>query len=897
MSLKTAIDAFETAIVTGTTGNTSDLISVLRTLEADRIPVFDTRADAEAADVGPHSAIIVLSWSSSSLLAPTVYERVGQDPLHMSGLRCADRLLTDLSTTDATNGGYFLPSMRHTAQIVTPQLGALGQETDDIEAIQGCVDLVLYGDLFGGSSPWYNGERLGFVTQYGESLISRPIQLNYGYDVRGGLIFQGTGMDRRAEGNSKASAIIADFATVSGVTAGDEDNQPCVFINAARRIDVRGIWFEGPKSGFAALDKDDPDFMLEATFDAIGGSNDDRRYNPSAAVVIDGRIGTQPSGAGGSAGGPYPDQSATFPSWLPATSYYGVAASSHCNVYQCGGRYFDAFHAVTPGATDANGDFCKAWQNEYSHCKYGFAHNNSQGRLNSIRDNVGAMTFAHYTNKAYGPRAGKAIAEIAGNQFAQCAYMLHISTTAQLSTPSIGANYGEDIKRIALVAPASSNEIALSMHNCEFSFNHSDASGVPGQLVDVEDIETTQTLFRFVDCIFRGGPSVYHMGARNVEMVRCRMDAEDRKSTTPDAYAAFGGQTLGNFLHDLTSGKPIRPQSLIFDKRDQDSLATILTDTEFTEAHAAQVITRSSAALTMWQHEAIYPGVPAAPKVGLYHPLPQFHDRSFFTAITRSDKDVTFTLASDPGDGPAQLYGLMPGGVLLHRESGSVLFVKSKSTTTVVAELQTNYVSDGAGGFNTLRPLVESISATITGATQANPVVVSGTNTFANGDIVEITGVSGMTQLNNNYYKVNNVTGSSFQLQDLDGVDIDGTGFSAYTSGGEANPGDIISIPAGRFVTRQPIDITFATSTSPSAAARPDGGTTQLADADNGIQAGDLIVFPDAIEPDYHLISGTTAEQLVTAVTASSITFTGTNPRANGTARIGVVLRDPPANV
>src|SRR5690606_13647721 len=45
----------------------------------------------------------------------------------------------------------------------------------------------------------------------------------------------------------------------------------------------------------------------------------------------------------------------------------------------------------------------------------------------------------------------------------------------------------------------------------------------------------------------------------------------------------------------------------------------------------------------------------------------------------------------------------------------------------------------------------------ITGATQANPVVITaGSHPFTNGNYVRITGVVGMTQLNGNVYTVKN---------------------------------------------------------------------------------------------------------------------------------------------
>ena len=74
---------------------------------------------------------------------------------------------------------------------------------------------------------------------------------------------------------------------------------------------------------------------------------------------------------------------------------------------------------------------------------------------------------------------------------------------------------------------------------------------------------------------------------------------------------------------------------------------------------------------------------------------------------------------------------------------------------------------------------------TITGATQANPCqITSAAHGFSNGDWVFIQGVQGMTQLNQNTYIVAGVTANTFTLQNLDGVAIDATGYSAYTSGG-----------------------------------------------------------------------------------------------------------------
>jgi hypothetical protein len=73
----------------------------------------------------------------------------------------------------------------------------------------------------------------------------------------------------------------------------------------------------------------------------------------------------------------------------------------------------------------------------------------------------------------------------------------------------------------------------------------------------------------------------------------------------------------------------------------------------------------------------------------------------------------------------------------------------------------------------------------ISAATQANPVVVTAVgHNFANGDEVHIEGVLGMLELNGRSFKVAGVAGNNFNLQDLNAVNVNGSGFGAYSSAG-----------------------------------------------------------------------------------------------------------------
>ena len=83
------------------------------------------------------------------------------------------------------------------------------------------------------------------------------------------------------------------------------------------------------------------------------------------------------------------------------------------------------------------------------------------------------------------------------------------------------------------------------------------------------------------------------------------------------------------------------------------------------------------------------------------------------------------------------------------------------------------------------------IPVTITGATQADPVVITATaHGYSDGDDIRHTDfVGGMTELNGQTHRVANKTANTYELTSPDDdTDIDGTGFAvAYIAGGIAN--------------------------------------------------------------------------------------------------------------
>lgn len=99
------------------------------------------------------------------------------------------------------------------------------------------------------------------------------------------------------------------------------------------------------------------------------------------------------------------------------------------------------------------------------------------------------------------------------------------------------------------------------------------------------------------------------------------------------------------------------------------------------------------------------------------------------------------------------------------------------------------YILSGTGAniTNNNSTVVFSAAKTISGATQANPVEVTCVgHGLTNGNRVLIKNVSGMTQLNDNVYRIVKISNDVFTLYFDDGNTVNGTGYTAYVSGGAA---------------------------------------------------------------------------------------------------------------
>ena len=121
-------------------------------------------------------------------------------------------------------------------------------------------------------------------------------------------------------------------------------------------------------------------------------------------------------------------------------------------------------------------------------------------------------------------------------------------------------------------------------------------------------------------------------------------------------------------------------------------------------------------------------------------------------------------------------------------------------------DTSTNHAIESSNGFTYVPgAVIASTKTTITGVTQANPAVVTaashGMGAAGTEVTVRIRDIVGMTQLNDNTYRAVVVNANSFSLKDMNGVALDSTAYTAYSSAGNVYNLTAKTVDTGGYLT------------------------------------------------------------------------------------------------
>lgn len=163
---------------------------------------------------------------------------------------------------------------------------------------------------------------------------------------------------------------------------------------------------------------------------------------------------------------------------------------------------------------------------------------------------------------------------------------------------------------------------------------------------------------------------------------------------------------------------------------------------------------------------------------------------------------------------------------------------------------------------------------TISGATKANPCVITATSHgYSNGDEIYISSVVGMTELNGKYYKIKNKSTHTFELTDIDDDNINSSGFTTYGSAGTA--ARVYTI-ATTYETAKIFDIQFAQSADVLYLAHPSYPPKKISRTAHTTWTIEDVVYTDGPYQDENLTTTTLTPNATTGsaktITASAVT-------------------------
>lgn len=581
---------------------------------------------------------------------------------------------TNVSFTQNGTGAITRTSQSKMADILSVKdFGAVGNGiADDTAAIQAAIDAAIYNGSFNGSG----GIKARVYIPAGTYLISDTIHLSYGTTYNS-VVVEGDGYKFRDFSLMNGTCIKVNFS-----------DRPAFNVQGARGTVIRGIAFAGLLVDYIEANNmgiNTPpliDDTVAANWnDPALSATQDSRYCPYAAITIDAYSGPRPAIS-------YPD--VNYPAFLGPVAQYNKEFSSDVlieDVYIWG---FTVAVANQPCDADGNGDFTTLRRCYFEDCKWGVSVGNTQSRNVQIDGLKAGRLYSILTNNQHGRRQGKFGGTI--NDLSIYGAINIFQFGAYYAGPITFTNlYAESLWRLGDQTASSTNEFAYIFNACQFDFSaQNNSRGIPATVLGGA---ANVGSFVFNGCEFNNYPSVVSMNYSGLSFVggtSFRIDARTNAYEQFAHNATCGGLITAAISNPVQSDIRVRFFNL---------------DTGLFEPVTART--------ALWRNGSRKNCIPYyAMNVGAelerYDNFVSFTRyfggvtaKSSFTSLTLSGKTLTGVFSSRAdwqftNDGP------LPGDVVWDDQTGMTFFVRSRTTTTFIAEAQNNYKDDGAGGFTTV---------------------------------------------------------------------------------------------------------------------------------------------------------------------------------------------------
>ena len=611
------------------------------------------------------------------------YVRVATQPLHNGWFQSTD--------------GAFWAYIADSRGVNCQAFGAIGDctdnngttGTDNFQFIQDAIDFGLYFADLAPGSPVQTLQFGGPVIYLpsGRYKISKTLQFGYGVNSISTIHFEGDGKMYGSNGLNTGSAIITSFSNAPGINVQGARSA------TLRDFSILGInWTWVLNQGYMGGAPLADDMVLANWLGPTLDPNANSQFTPYAGIAVDAYSGAQPATH-------YP--AVNYPSWLPGSpipQYSDKIHSSGIDIRGVDIWGFVVAVAVMPSNADGNGDFIRLTDCYMGYNVYLWSNGNSQAREFTMISCSGFIFHTGITTVTHGQQNGGLFGGTINTNLEWCCQLFQAGGNAAATAFKLVNFYSENIWRIGDWGGASSANSVLSFDGFSINFNHGlppASRGLPPSIIG----NTGNVFLSFKDGSFTAFGNVLPMGGqpRDFAIENVRM--------TPAFQPTQPYQMLAhNFLAGGLAFDPAgavdafpEPFTASYDRYDVTANATSgleKTGSVCSTSRAFPLIAYSRRARPKdtagisYESPALWT---AQPKVTL-------------TSCTLVGTVLTMVFAALP-DSIAFRSGPLPGDVLIDDQTLSVFWVRSRVTTTVIAELQNNYYTTAGPTINYRVPI------------------------------------------------------------------------------------------------------------------------------------------------------------------------------------------------